>query len=107
MNDNAAFDEDADRRTDEDGTASASAAHEAIEGLLERIQELEDLVEELTEVALVNRAAMLVLLKKEVITRDELKKVWERIEVAHAEARESDGAYRILPAAAAYFLEEE
>ena len=74
-----------------------------------RIQELEDLLQELTEIALVNRAATLAAMSKNLISREELRAVYERIETAHgqAQASGSDSEYRILPAAAAYFLETD
>ncbi len=70
-----------------------------------RIQELEDLVEELTEIALVNRATTLAAVSRNLISREELRTVYERIETAHGQAQSGDSEYRVLPGAAAYFLE--
>lgn len=78
-----------------------------IEALLGRVQDLEDLVEELIEIALVNRSALLALVRKKHLNVPELREVYERIELAHEEARAGEEGYRILPAAGAYFLESE
>jgi len=84
-----------------------SSGQPSLDALFKRLQDMEDLVEELIEIALVNRAALLTLLGKNIVTREELRKVYERIELAHEQARETGEEYRILPAAAAYFLENE
>lgn len=94
--------------SDYDHTPSSRPSESAmIEALLRRVQDLEDLVEELTEVALVNRATTLALVATGKITREELRVIYERIEVAHSQAVEAGEEYRILPGAAAYFLEME
>lgn len=80
---------------------------ELLAALAQRVQELEDMVEELIEISLVNRSALLVAMKKQTITREELRAIYERVELAHEDAREQGGQYRILPAAGAYFLESE
>lgn len=79
------------------------------EAMAMRIQELEDLTQELTEIALVNRAATLAAVSKNLISREELRAVYERIETAHgqAQAQAGDAEYRILPGSAAYFLETD
>ncbi|MCX7043890.1 MAG: hypothetical protein NTX50_00190 [Candidatus Sumerlaeota bacterium] len=77
----------------------------AIDALLRRVQDLEDTVEELIEIALVNRAGLLTALAKGVYTREELRKAYDRIEIAHERAVEQGEEYCILPGAAAYFLE--
>ena len=79
---------------------------EAVDALMQRVQDLEDLVEELTEIALVNRAGLITCLAEGVYSREELRKAYGRIEMAHERAVEEGGEYRVLPGAAAYFLEE-
>ena len=88
--------------------ASNAAEMTAAEALLQRVQNLEDLVEELTEIALVNRATLLTLISKKVVSREELRDAYRRIEQAReniANDKDDPGPYRILPAAGAYFLE--
>lgn len=89
------------------GSAAPTGDEESvIQLLVQHVQQLEDLVEELIEVALVNRAGLIASVGKKQVTRDELRKVYDRIEQAHEEARAGEGDYRILPRAAAYFLED-
>jgi len=87
--------------------SGAPPERQSLDALFRRVQELEDLVEELIEIALVNRAGLIAAIGKGLMTRDDLRKVYERIELAHGEARERGLDYRILPGAAAYFLEAE
>ncbi len=82
-------------------------AQATLNTLMQKVQDLEDLIEELTEVALVNRAVTLALVSRNIISREELRAIYERIEIAHGQAVESEEGYRILPGAAAYFLEAD